>query len=171
MNIIKVKYWSKVIQLKSVDHVKISFSDFGQETTIHEFGNNSTASPDFYKAMESFRESVCIACGWNLDLASSISVRELTIKPSEDKEGNDNTVYTVISSLKAGHTSATLRIDIQHKYLPDGFEDGINYIVEQAEKYVEGERAQTELDLPPADEIEELENADQVEEEQGEEIE
>lgn len=147
MEITKVKCWSKIVQQDKVDHVKISYNDHGQEITLHEFGNNSTAAPELYQAIDDLSEPICLACGWNLDLASSISVREITIKPSEDKDGNENTIYTVVSSLKTGHTTTTLKNVINHKYLPEGFEECISDICDEAKEYVEGKRAQVELDL------------------------
>ena len=168
MEITKVKCWSKVVQQDTVDHVKISYSEHGKDITLHEFGSNSTAAPEFYAAIKKFRESVCLSCGWNLDLAPSISVREISIKKSEDKEGNDNTVYTAISSLKAGHTTATLKTEVQHKYLPDGFEEAVKEIVEEAEEYVGGKRQQVEMELQEDDGANDPENYDLPEDEDDE---
>lgn len=148
MEITKVKYWTKVVQQESVDHVNIEYSDKGRDMTMHEYGNNSQAAPEFYKAINQFSYSIAVACNLNDDLIDKISVREISIHPSEDKKGEDNTKYSIVASLKAGTSTATLKVEVQHKYVPEGFDDAIFAIVKEAEEYVGGKRAQTELDIP-----------------------
>lgn len=147
MNITKIHYWKNVLQQDTVEHVRICYSVDGKEVNLHEFGNNTVAAPQFYKAMEDFSEHVVNTCGLSSDLVSAIKVRQINISPSEDKEGNNTTKYTIISSLKAGLANAVLTVEVQHKNIPDGFEDAMNDIIVEAEKYVEGERAQTRLNF------------------------
>jgi hypothetical protein len=148
MEITKIKYWTKVVQQESVDHVKIEYSDNGRDVTVHEYGNNSQAAPEFYKAMSDFSASVAAACNLPDEVVEKIAVREVSIHTSEDKEGEDNTSYVIVASLKAGTSSVTLRAEVQHKYIPEGFDDAISEIVTEAEEYVGGKRAQVALELP-----------------------
>lgn len=147
MNIEKVHYWKKVLQNDNVDHVAISYSEDGKAVTLHEYGNKAVAAPEFYAALENFSESVIAACSLPEELTSSIKVRSVGIKHSEDKEGSNNSVYTVVSSLKAGNTTATVTINLNHKYIPEGFEENLNAIIEEAEEYVNGKRSQVEMDF------------------------
>ncbi|MDD5060693.1 MAG: hypothetical protein PHN44_00210 [Candidatus Marinimicrobia bacterium] len=158
MEITKIKYWTKIVQQESVDHVKIEYSDNGRDVTVHEYGNNSQAAPEFYKAMNDFSASVAAACNLPDELIEKISVREINIKIGEDKEGEDNTHYSIIASLKSGTTVTEIRATVQHKYIPEGFEDSILEIVAQAERYIKGERAQVALDLPTTPESSDVEN-------------
>ncbi|MCK9599061.1 MAG: hypothetical protein M0R06_08480 [Sphaerochaeta sp.] len=158
MEITKVKYWSKVVQQESVDHVKIEYSDNGRDVTVHEYGNNSQAAPEFYKAMNDFSASVAAACNLPDEVIVKIAVREVSIHISEDKEGEDNTSYVIVASLKAGTSSVTLKVEVQHKYIPEGFADAIADIITEAEEYVGGKRAQVALDLPTTPESSDVEN-------------
>lgn len=148
MEITKVKYWKKTVQQDVVDHVSIAYSENGKEVKVHEFGSNSQAAPDFYFNMESFSKCVAAACNLPDELIDKIAVREISIKKSEDKEGTDNTTYSIIASLKAGTTTAELRCTVQHKYLPEGFEDAMVKITNEAEEYIGGKRAQVSLPTP-----------------------
>lgn len=151
MIIKKVKYWSKVVQNDVVDHVNVSYTKDNQDIVLHDFGNNSTAAPELYKYFDDLSPFVCLICGINKKLESAISVRDVSISPSEDKEGDDNTKYTIVSSLKAGTANATLTVSVNHKYIPEGFDDAINDLIVEAEEYVNGKRAQTALDLPESE--------------------
>lgn len=164
-----IKYWTKVVQQESVDHVQIKYSVDDKVIDVHQFGNKAVAAPEFYKALEDFSSFVCTAAGLSKDLASAISVREITIKPNEDSEGNDTTIYVVACDLKSGHTATALAIKVQHKFLPEGFGEAILDIVEEAEEYVNGKRAQVEMELDgesnengDPDDIEGPEDSDEV---------
>lgn len=155
MEVTKVKYWHKTVQNEVVDHVVICHENDGTITSIH---SNSTAAPEFYKAMEDFSIPFAAACNLPDELIEKISVREINIKIGEDKEGEDNTHYSIIASLKSGTTVTEIRATVQHKYIPECFEDSILEIVAQAERYIKGERAQVELDLPTTPESSDVEN-------------
>lgn len=142
-----IKHWSKDLQNDTVNHVTISYTEDGSDITKHEFGSNSTAAPEFYAEFDNLAPLVCKICGLDKKYNSAVSVREVKIAHSEDKEGDDNTTYTLISSFKAGHATATLKVSINHKYIPEGFEDTIQSLSDEAEEYLGGKRAQTELDL------------------------
>lgn len=147
MEITKVKYWTKVVKQNTVDHIKISYKYSDGEFTVHKFGENDVAAPEFYAAFEDFSPIICKLCGLKESMASAFSLREISIANSEDKEGNDNSEYTMVYSLKTGHANTTIKTTINHKFLPEGFAEAIGNIVDEAEEYLNGKRSQTMLDL------------------------
>jgi len=155
VEITQIKHWSKVVQNENVDHVTISYTDNGSDVTKHEFGNNSTAAPEFYNDFENLSEFVCKITGLSKDYESAIAVREVKIAISEDNDGNDNTKYTLIATFKSGHAITVLNVQINHKYIPEGFDEAIQNLINEAEEYICGKRAQVEMDLESSDEQEE----------------
>ena len=147
MNIEKVHIWKKVLQNDTVDHVEILYSEDSKTVNLHEYGENAIPAPEFFAAIENFSEFVVAACSLPEELTSAIKVRSVSIKQSEDKDFNNNSKYTVVSSLKAGNTTATLTIDVNHKYIPEGFEENLNAIVEEAKEYINGKRNQVEMNF------------------------
>lgn len=147
MKITKVKYWNKVVNNNMVNHVRIAYSNNGKDIILHEYGPNSEAAPEFYKAMEDFSDVVAEACNFPDEMIDKISVREISIHQSEDKEGEESTEYAIIFGIKSGTTNTTSKAELQHKYIPEKFLEGINSIINEAERYINGVRAQTELDL------------------------
>lgn len=145
MEITKVKYWRKIVQGEGTDHVKIAYIEGDKEITMHQSGENATAAPEFYQGFKDMALPVCRACGLPEELATGIRVNSISLASSEDKEGNDNTTYTFSCTLKAGHARAELSVTIQHKFLPEGFEDAVVAITAQAEEYAKGTRGQTNL--------------------------
>jgi hypothetical protein len=154
MNITQVKHWSKTVNNEVVDHVTISYQENGSDVTKHEFGNNSTAAPEFYECFDKMAEYVCKICSIDEKYVSAISVREVKIAPSEDKEGDDNTVYSFTSGFKAGLATATLKVSVNNKYVPENFDDAIQDLINEAEEYISGKRAQVEMDFEPSEEAE-----------------
>lgn len=147
MEIKHIKHWSKVVQNENVDHVTISYTDNGSDVTKHEFGNNSTAAPEFYVGFENLSPFVCKICSLDKKYQSAVSVREVKIAKSEDSDGDDNTTYALTCGFKAGHATVVFKVQVNHKYVPEKFDDAINTLVNEAEEYLTGKRAQTELDL------------------------
>lgn len=147
MEITLIKHWSKVVQNNDVDHVTISYTDNGSDVTKHEFGNNSTAAPEFYNDFENLSPFVCKICSIERKYETAISVREVKISPSEDSDGEDNTMYTFVCGFKAGLATATLTVKVNHKNVPDDFDEAIRNLLNEAEEYLGGKRAQTKLDL------------------------
>lgn len=145
MVITKAKYWTKAVQSENVEHVRISYIDNegnGTEITMHECGPNAVGTEEFYTAFANLPLYVCKICGLDDSLKTGISCRDISINPNEDKDGNDTTEYKLLCTLKAGHANAVLAVSIQHKFIPEGFEDAVLQLVKAAEKYVEGERNQ-----------------------------
>ena len=149
MEITKVKYWSKVVQTETVDHIRIAYSEDDSEMSLHKFGDKAVAAPEFYAAFENFSPVICKTLGVDESLANAISLREISISQSEDKEGNDNTSYSLVCGLKSGHATTELKISINHKYIPEGFKEAVQDIIDEAEEYISGKRSQTELELEP----------------------
>lgn len=147
MDITKVKYWNKNVKQTSVDHVQISYGENENETTLHCHDDNSTAAPEFYAAFENFSPIICKTCGLKESLASALSLREISIAQSEDKKGDDNSKYTLVYGLKSGKANTTVKTVINHKFIPEGFEEALQDITDEAEEYIGGKRTQTELDL------------------------
>lgn len=148
MDITKIKYWTKAIKGENVEHVKIGYSDGDADNILHQYGVTAVALPSFYDAFNNLPVYVTKMCGLDEGLKTGIFVRDVSIDPSEDKDGNDTTRYTLIATLKAGHTNAVLAVSVQHKFIPEGFEDAISTLIDEAAKYVAGEReeeAQTDL--------------------------
>ncbi len=171
MQVTQIKYWSKLVQNEVVDHVTISYRDNGSDVIKHEFGNNSTAAPEFYNDFENLSPFVCKICSMDKKYESAISVRDVKIAPSEDKEGEDNTVYTLTAGFKAGLATATLKVSVNHKNIPENFDEAIQNLVNEAEEYLGGKRAQTEMEFnedegpEPEEEPEEEDDPEEPEEE------
>lgn len=145
MVITKAKFWSKAVQGTNVEHVKIGYTDGDTETIVHEQGPCAVATEKFYNAFWNLPLYVTKICGLDEGLKTGIAIRDIALTPSEDKNGNDTTEYKLLCTLKAGHANAVLAVSIQHKYIPEGFELAMKNLIEQAEKYVAGERSQVEL--------------------------
>lgn len=143
MVITKAKFWTKAVQGENVEHVKIAYKDGDSETVIHEQGPNAVGTEQFYQAFWNLPLYVCKICGLDESLKTGIVCKDVSINPSEDKEGNDTTEYKLLCTLKAGHANAALAVSIQHKFIPEGFAEAIDQLVDEAEKYVDGERNQT----------------------------
>ena len=146
MEITQVKHWSAVVQNEDIDHVTIAYKDNGSDIKKHEFGNNSTAAPEFYGAFEDLSQFVCNIMGIEKKYESAVSVREVKIAQSEDNDGNDNTKYTIHFTFKSGHATTTCKIEINHKYIPENFDDAIQDLINEAEEYIGGKRAQVEME-------------------------
>lgn len=145
MEITKIKVWTKVVKGNTIDHVRIAYNEGETETVVHKFGEDAIAAPEFYADIENLSPYVCKCCGISDDLKTAINVRDISIKPSEDKEGNETTQYTMDCSLKSGHATSSIKVSIQHKFIPEGFEDAVLSLINEAEEYVNGKRQQTEL--------------------------
>jgi len=148
MDITKIKYWTKAIKGENVEHVKIGYSDGDADNILHQYGVTAVALPSFYDAFNNLPIYVTKMCGLDEVLKTGIFVRDVSIDYSEDKDGNNTSRYTLFSTLKAGHANAVLVVSVQHKFIPEGFEDAINTLIDEAEKYIDGERqeeAQTDL--------------------------
>lgn len=146
MVITKIKYWSKAVAGGNVEHVRIAYIDNegnGTEITMHESGPNAVGTEEFYSAFANLPPYVCLICGLNEQYKTGIFCRDVSIAPSEDKDGNDTTRYDLMCTMKAGHANAVLAVSVQHKFIPEGFAEAIEQLIAAAEKYVEGERNQT----------------------------
>ena len=145
MDITKIKHWSNIVQNETIDHVLINYKEGDKIVNYHQFGENAVAAPEFYSDFENMSEMVCKVTGLPKKLSSAISVREVTIAKSEDKDGNDNTKYTITSGFKSGHASTTITTSVQHKYIPEGFDEAIQNLINETEEYIGGKRQQTDL--------------------------
>lgn len=145
MDITNVKWWKKTVKGDNVDHVRIGYAEGDMEQSLHQFGDNAEAAPEFYKAFEAFSPIVTKTVGLPEKLATGIKVDSVSITYSEDKEGTENTKYALSCKVKAGHATAVLNVTTQHKFIPEGFEEAMTALVNEAADYVEGKRAQTEL--------------------------
>lgn len=147
MEITKVKWWKKTVKGETTDHVRIGYNENDKELSLHQFGENAKAAPAFYEAFKAFSPLVATAIGLPAKMASGLIVDSVSISYSEDKEGNENTTYTMSVKVKAGHAGAVLNVSMNHKYIPEGFEDALSDLVGEGEDYVNGIREQTELPL------------------------
>lgn len=145
MKITKVKHWTKTVQSESVGHVRVAYTDGDSDIAVHQFGEGAEAEPEFYEAFDNMSPYVCKICGLPEELKTGIQVRDISISPSEDKEGSDTTEYRLTGSLKAGHATSTIIVSVQHKFIPEGFAEAVKWLTEKAEEYVQGVRQQTEL--------------------------
>lgn len=159
IKITKVKFWSKAVQGENVEHVKIGYKDLEGDQMIHKVGNTAVATEEFYNAFYNLPIYVCKICALDEELQNGIFCKDVSISPSEDKEGNDTTEYTLLCTLKAGHATAVLSVSIQHKFIPEGFDQAIQTLIREAEAYIEGKRGQIDA-FNDAEEIQDAEGSD-----------
>lgn len=164
MVITKIKYWSKAVADENVEHVRIAYIDNegnGTEITMHESGPNAVGTEEFYSAFANLPPYVCLICGLNEQYKTGIFCRDVSIAPSEDKDGNDTTRYDLMCTMKAGHANAVLSVSVQHKFIPEGFAEAIEQLIAAAEKYVKGERNQLNVFGQKSEELEnDIENSE-----------
>lgn len=144
----RIQHWQKTVKGDTVDHVKIAYKEGDKETTLHQFGEKAVPTPSFCKAFEAMNKPVRIGTGLPESVENGIRVRSISISYSEDKKtGDENTRYLVTCGLKAGHASVSLTVQMNHRYLPEGFEKAFRNLVKQANEYMSGKREQTRLPI------------------------
>jgi hypothetical protein len=153
MEIKKAKFWSKSVQGENIEHVRIEYKDGDSIHVLHQFDKCAVAAPEFYDAFNNLPVYVCKMAGLGEGLKHGIFVSDVQIEKSEDKHGNDTSIYKLICKLKAGYSNANLIVTCQHKYIPEGFAQAIKKLIDESKEYIDGKREQINLFYPNNTEI------------------
>jgi hypothetical protein len=145
MEIKKAKFWSKSVQGENIEHVRIEYKDGDSIHVLHQFDKCAVAAPEFYDAFNNLPVYVCKMAGLGEGLKHGIFVSDVQIEKSEDKKGNETTIYKLICKLKAGYSNANLIVTCQHKYIPEGFAQAIKKLIDESKEYIAGKREQLDL--------------------------
>lgn len=145
MEITRVKHWTKVVQSENVEHVLIGYDDGDSKHVLHQFDKCAIAAPEFYAAFNNLPVYVCKIMHVGEGLKNGIFVNDVSITKDEDKDGNNTSTYKIISRMKSGHANTCITVTVQHKYIPEGFEQAINALIAEAKEYIGGKREQLEL--------------------------
>lgn len=145
MEITHVKHWSKSIRGENVQHVLIGYNDGDSKHVLHQFDKTAIAAPEFYSAFNNIPVYACKIMHVGEGLKNGIFVNDVTIQKSEDKEGNNTSVYKLTCRMKSGHANTCITITVQHKYIPEGFEQAINALIKEAQEYIGGKREQVDM--------------------------
>jgi hypothetical protein len=145
MEIKKAKFWSKSVHGENIEHVRIEYKDGDSIHVLHQFDKCAVATPEFYDAFNNLPVYVCIMAGLGEGLKHGIFVSDVQIEKSEDKKGNETTIYKLICKLKAGHSNVSLIVSCQHKYIPEGFDQAIKKLIDESKGYIDGKREQLDL--------------------------
>jgi hypothetical protein len=145
MEIKKAKFWSKSVHGENIEHVRIEYKDGDSIHVLHQFDKCAVATPEFYDAFNNLPVYVCIMAGLGEGLKHGIFVSDVQIEKSEDKKGNETTIYKLICKLKAGHSNVSLIVSCQHKYIPEGFDQAIKKLIDESKGYIDGKRDQLDL--------------------------
>lgn len=152
MEITRVKHWTKVVQSENVEHVLIGYNDGDSKHVLHQFDKLAIAAPEFYQAFYNLPVYVCKIMHVGEGLKNGIFVSDVSITKDEDKEGNNTSIYKLICRMKSGHANTVITVTVQHKYIPEGFEQAINALIAEAKEYIGGKREQVDMfQQPPED--------------------
>jgi hypothetical protein len=157
MRFTKIKWNTKELLLEWT-------TERGGETHGHELTSKGTPHPDFVEALKALKDDVIEIAELPLSYAHGLRVQSVTMSRSE-KTGVEGAVITGLKSL----TSATSPLVLNTPYLVNdpqaetgamtsGMAERLETLRFEAERYIEGKRAQGELFPPSA--AEERANAD-----------
>lgn len=145
MEITRVKHWTKVVQSENVEHVLIGYDDGDSKHVLHQFDKLAIAAPEFYQAFDNLPVYVCKIMHVGEGLKNGIFVNDVSITKDEDKEGNNTSIYKLICRMKSGHANTVISVTVQHKHIPEGFEQAINALIVEAKEYIGGKREQVDM--------------------------
>jgi len=168
MLITKIKHCSKVKKGKKggsdrvVNHVIIEFKEDNKEVVLHEYDKPSRparATPEFYQIFDDLRVFVNDICEFQESDIVKISVKGISLSYMEaTKNSNEKTGVIFNSSKELVNGSSDLHFCTPLRYdehpdvgqmLPENSFKVIEDLIALAERYVNGERAQCEMDLKP----------------------
>lgn len=148
----------KKIKITSDEKIHLEYEEENRQGSFDEYSFTSSEKPrpEFYKAMQDLAEFVCEICEFPSEDVEKIAVRGVSFSYA----GEDDTMGAVITAQKELiYSNCPLNINTPHK--PSDFyseQEGdpdqllssdcvyaLEELIEEAEKYIDGERAQIDM--------------------------